>query len=188
MVDPQVFEALTAPNVSIGRFLELTLPSGVQRYHNGYGTATVEGEEWTGVSDPFAGQVVSISDIQDPRFGKAPNVEISLAVSSLDFFRSVKEMASEIEGSRAQLYIAAFNAETEKTITGLIRVFDGFLSAPTFTRQGIGTRSITLNVESFWHSQNYPFGGKWNDAAQQRRFPGDLGFEFSGVQVTETWR
>ena len=187
MISEELQQRLTAPNVAVGEFLQLDLPSGTQFFHSGSGTALINGNKYRGVTDPVMGQLVSISNITDPQFGQAPIVEISLIAPNLDFYRSVREPQFPLEGSRALMSIGVFDAETEGLIGDLIPLFDGLFTAPSFMRMGIGVRAITIRIESFFNAQNFPFGGKWNDATQQRLFPGDVAFEFTGVEISESW-
>ncbi|HEX5940503.1 MAG TPA: transcriptional regulator, partial [Dehalococcoidia bacterium] len=103
-----------------------------------------------------------------------------------DFIRSVKGQARQTEGALADLYWCAFDQETQEVWSGgLKKLFPGYLSAPKRQSQGIGVRTVSFTVETLWQSQNFPFGGKWSPADQERRYPGDKGLEFVGVKVTE---
>lgn len=180
-------DRLAAPHVGRNWFLELHLPSGIHRLHNGTGRKTVGGHEWRGVTDPLGGQLVQMSAVEEPRFGQAVAVDITLSGANREFFQSVHATRAAIEGSRADIYFAVFDAETEEVLIGLRKLFPGRLSAPKLKWQGIGIRSVSITVESIWSSMNYPFGGKWNDADQRRRYPGDKGLQYVGVDVSETW-
>lgn len=182
-------DKLSGPHVARLWFAELDLPSGLARLHNGVGRITVGGYEWRGVTDPIVGQLVSIDAVEDPRFGQAASVQIVLSGVNVEFYRSVKADARALEGRRADLYWAAFDPETGEIVIGLKKLFPGKMSAPSLHRQGIGTRTVGLTIESMWQSQNYPFSAfKWSAAGQQARFPGDKGGEFIGVRVSETFK
>lgn len=181
-------EKLKRPHVARAWFLEMDLPIGITRLHNGTGRVTIGGNVWKGVTDPLGTQIVSLSNIEEPRFGQAVAVEVALAGANKEFFKSVHVSAKEIEGRRADLYWAAFDAETEELIIPLKKLFPGKLSAPSLNWSGIGIRTVTVTIESIWSSQNYPFGGQWNPADQRRRYPGDKGLDFVGVKVMENWK
>lgn len=178
---------LSGPHVARVWFLELDLPSGVARYHNGVGEIEVDGKTWLGVSDPVGGQLVAVSEVEYPRFGTAPTVVVTIAAPSVEFFRSVKQQAREIEGRRADVYWAAFDPETEEVALALRRRFPGRASSPKLARSS-GVRAIRLTIESIWQAQNYPFGGMWSPAGQRKRFAGDKGMDFVGVKVSENWK
>jgi hypothetical protein len=179
---------LARPHISRAWFLELDLPSGVARLHSGTGRVQAGGYEWRGVTDPIGGTVVSIADVEEPRFGQAVAVNITLSGANKEFFKSVHTSAKAIEGRRGDLYWAAFDGETQKIWpAGLKRLFPGKITSPSLQWQGIGVRTVSITLESLWSSQNFPVGGKWNGADQRRRYPGDKGLDFVGVKVSENW-
>ena len=183
----QDLEYLSGPHVARAWFAEIDLPEplGVVRLHNGVGKITVSGKEWTGVTHPGGMQLVGLEEVEDPRFGQAPSVVITLGGITADAWKEIKDIARDIEGRRCDLYFATFNPEYLEVEIGLKKLFPGRISAPSLHRQGIGVRFATFTIESLWQSQNYPFGGKWNASDQERRYPGDKGGQFIGVAVSE---
>lgn len=184
---------LARPHISRAWFGMFDFPSGVKYLHNGYGPYTVGGQEYLGISDPLGGRLVGIAQVEEPQFGQAAAVQLVLSGVSADFIAEVKRDARALEGRSATLYWAAFDGETEAIIplngTGLIPLFPrGRMSAPSISRQGIGVRYVSLTIEGMWSSQNYAPGGRWNYADQLRRYPGDKGLQFVGVEVSENWQ
>ncbi|WP_353641315.1 transcriptional regulator [Mesorhizobium sp. WSM2239] len=180
-------DRLAGPHVARAWFLEMDLPAGLTRLHSGTGRKTVGGFEWRGVTDPIGGQLVSLSGIEEPRFGQAVAVSVTLSGANADFFKSVHTDARAIEGKRADLYWATFDGETGEVLIGLKKLFPGKITSPSLQWQGIGLRTVSITIESIWSSQNYAVGGKWNGADQRRRYPGDKGLDFVGVKVSENW-
>lgn len=178
------FERLSAPHVARAWFCEIDLPSGVKRLHSGVGRVTAGGFEWRGVSDPIGGQLVRVEAVEDPRFGQAAAVAITIGGISAEFWTEIKTTAREMEGDRFDLHWASFDPETGIIDVTLKKLFPGKLSSPALFRS-FGVRHCVFTVESLWQSQNYPFGGRWNAADQERRFSGDLGGQFIGVKVQE---
>lgn len=177
---------LRRPHISRVWFAEIDLPSGVARLHSGSGRVFVGGHEWRGVTDPGGSQLVSIGAVEEPRFGQAAKVDVVLSGVNVAFLRSIKDMARSIEGRSANIYWCAFDQETaESWGGGMKKLFPGKLSSPVMRWVGIGTRTVSFAIEGPWHSQNFPFGGKWNPADQRRRYPGDKGLDFVGVKVQE---
>lgn len=177
---------LARPHINRCWFGFFDLPSGDAYLHNGVGRVTISGQEYRGVSDPVGGQLVSISAVEDPRFGQAPKVDIIIGGVSSTFFASVKTDARSLEGRTAAISFGLFDAETGE-VRVFKQMFPGKMSSPTLHRRGVGERYITLTVESFWQSQNYPFGGRWSPAGQRARYSGDKGMDFLSVQISETW-
>ncbi|MDR7220361.1 transcriptional regulator [Aminobacter aminovorans] len=179
---------LSSPHVARAWFLELDLSDGLLRLHNGVGRITVGGRDWNGVTNPLGGQMVSLSNVEEPRFGQAVAVNITLSGANRAFLQTVHSTRREIEGRRADLYWAAFDGETGELLLGLKRLFPGKITSPVIHWQGIGSRLVNVTIESIWSGDNYPFGGRWNDADQRRRYPGDKGLQYVGVKVQEQWQ
>ncbi len=181
-------DRLAAPHVARAWFLAADLPTGMARFHNGVGRVVAGGYEWRGVTDPVGGQLVSLSNIEEPRFGQAVAVQVTLSGANLAFFRSMHDNARDIEGRSADVYWAAFDGETAEVLIEPKRLFRGQFSAPALSWGGIGIRTVSLTIESIWSAQNFPFGGRWNGADQRKRYAGDLGLDFVGVDVAEVWK
>jgi hypothetical protein len=182
------FDILSGPHVARAWFLEMDLPSGLSRVHSGVGTISIGGYDWRGVTDPIGGQLVELSAVEEPRFGQAVAVTITLSGANLAFFQSVKTDARAIEGVRADIYWAAFDGETGQYVIGLKKLFPGKITAPRLKWSGVGVRAVSITVESIWSSQNFGFGGRWNSADQQRRYAGDKGLDWVGQKIGEQWR
>jgi hypothetical protein len=177
---------LRRPHVARAWFARINLPSGVSYLHSGYGTVTVEGQDWIGVDDPFGGRAIGIGQIDEPRFGSAAAVTIVLTGVNLEFLRSVRELRRSIEGRPADIFFGLFDQETQELIGPLVPLFDrGRMTAPAWSIEGVGLRTVTITVENIWASQNYAPSGRWNDSDHQRRFPGDRFFQWVGVKIQE---
>lgn len=189
-----IFEAadvafLRRPHISKVWLFEMDLPSGWFRVHGGSGRVTLDGKQWLGLSDPLGRQLAQVSEISDPRFGQAAKIDVTLSGANAEFVRSVKDAAREIEGSVCNAYFACVDQETNELWPGgLKKLFPGYMSAPRIFRQGIGVRTISIAVESLWHSQNFPFGGLWTYSSQLRRYPGDKGLQYAGIEIQEIIR
>ncbi len=183
---PTDVELLARPHVARAWFADLDLPSGRAFLHNGVGTVKAGAVEWKGVSDPIGGRLVSVNGMEEQAFGQAAAVTIVLTGANKEFLKSVHSSARDIEGRAAAIYWAAFDGETQQVIIPPKALFPrGFMSAPAIQWSGIGTRIVTLTIESIWSAKNYPPGGRWNAADQMRRYPGDMGGQFIGVTVQE---
>lgn len=177
---------LAAPHVARAWLAVLDLPAGTVYLHSGVGTVTVMGHDWLGVADPGnAARLVAVDQIKEPRFGAAAAVTFTLAGVTAEFMRSIR--LTNVEGRAAEVYWAAFDPEDGQVIGSPVLLFPrGRMTAPSRKRQGIGTRIVSLTVENVWSGLNYAPGGRWNQADQRRRYPGDKGLDFVGVTVVET--
>ena len=189
IISSDAMEKLARPHVARAFFADLDLPSGMAYLHSGVGPVAIGSRTYKGVSDPIGGRLVSIGQIDEPQFGQAAAVNLTLSACDRDFLESVRATAREIEGRAATIYFAAFDGETEELITDLIPLFPfGRMTAPKIKFQGIGIRLVTLTIESIWQAKNFPPGGRWSASGQQKRYPGDKGMDYVGVKVTEFWQ
>ena len=189
VISPTDAEKLERPHVARAWFGRFDFPDGIKYLHNGEGSVTIDGNTYLGVSDVLSGRLVSIAQVEEPRFGQAASVGIVLSGASKEFIQSVHATARQIEGRSATIYWAAFDQETQEILTALIPLFPrGKMSSPSIHWQGAGVRYVSLTIENVWSSQNFAPGGSWTPADQRRRFPGDKGLDFVGVKVTENWR
>lgn len=181
-------EKLTRPHIARAWFVELDMPDGLLRLHNGVGRVTVAGQEWRGVSDPLGGRLVQIGQVEQPSPGKAASISLTLTGATSTFMKSVWTSRRAIEGRSAVVHFAVFDQETQELIMGPIALFPhGTMTSPVLQRSGLAVRSVSLTVESMWAALNYAPGGRWTDADQRRRYPGDLGLEFCGHKFREQW-
>jgi hypothetical protein len=181
-------ELLARPHVARAWFGVFDLPFGVLHVHSGVGRVVVGGKVYRGVTDPCGGRLVAVSQVDEPQFGQAASVTITLTGVNREFLKELKDSARDLEGRSANIYWAAFDAETQRLLTALIPVFPfGRLTSPAITWQGVGQRTVTLTVESIWQAKNFAPGGRWSPADQRRRYPGDLGLDFMGVNISENW-
>lgn len=182
-------ENLARPHVARAWFARLDLPSGVAHLHSGTGRVTIAGQEWVGVSDPIRGQLVSVSQVEEPAFGQAAAVTVTLGGANKEFIQSVHATAREIEGREAEISWAAFDGETQEILIGLKKLFPrGRMTSPSIQWSGIGRRTVSITIENIFSAQNFAPGGRWNSTGQQQRYPGDLGLEFIGVAISESWK
>ncbi len=177
---------LTGLHVCRAWFVEMDLPAGTARFHNGTGTQTVAGVEWHGVSDPIGGRMAVVQSVREPYLGEASAAQITLIGADPTFLRSIHDIRNDIEGRACSIKFGVFDQESQTMIGGFFDLIPrGFLSAPVMHRSGIGVCVVTLTVESMWGAKNFAPGGRWNGAGQRERFPGDLGLNFIGHKIIE---
>lgn len=181
-------EQLAAPHVCRAWFAALDLPSGMAYLHSGTGRVALDGLEWRGVTDPIGGRLLSIGTVEEPQFGQAASLTLMLTGCDAAFLRSVYASRAALEGRSAEVWWVAFDPETQEVLIPRKRMFPrGRITSPKISWSGIGTRTVQITVENIFSAQNYAPGGRWNPADQKRRFPGDLGLDFVGVDIVEYW-
>lgn len=180
--------AFRRPHVNRAWFVTLFLASETIRMHSGVGRVTVGGFEWIGVANPVGKRLVSLGSIEEPRFGTAAAIGITISGVDISWFQSVKSIARDMEGRSAKVEFAMFDAETQEVIGSLVPVFpSGYISSPSLQRSN-GIRTVTLTIESVFNTRNYAPTGKWNNTGQQQRYPGDKFFNLITAKVQEIWK
>jgi len=181
-------DRLSGPHVARLWFLEVDMGPSIARFHNGIGRVEAGGHEWIGVTDPIGGQLVGVTAVQNPKFGQAAVITVTIAGANAEFFKRMRTEAASLEGRPARMLWAAYDPESETATIDLKAMFPGKISRPVVQREGVGTRLVTINIEDMWQAQNYPFGGRWSPADQKRRYPGDKGLDYVGVKVKEVFK
>ncbi|WP_226576756.1 transcriptional regulator [Acuticoccus sediminis] len=182
-------EKLRAPHIARAWFLDLQLPSGRRRLHTGDSQVTIGGYTWEGVVDPLGGTLVTLSEIQEARFGTAPIVRAVLSGAPVAFLKEVWD--NDAEGARADLYWAAVDGETGAVLIDLTLLFEGRLTAPRFVWAGPGKSRvhIGIGIESINAALNFPSPNMdWTPAAQRARWPGDRGLDWVGSDIIEEYK
>lgn len=180
---------LSAPHVCRAWFASIDLPSGLRRLHTGIGPVSIGGHVWDGVSDPFGGQLVSLSPVEEPRFGTAASVEIVLSGANRAFLKSVWDDRDAIEGASCELSFATFDQEGGEVIVPLATLFRGRLTAPRFEWRGLAVRAVAVKVVSKFEGLNFAASlSAWSPAGQRQRFPGDRGMDFVGSPIVTVFR
>lgn len=180
---------LQAPHVCRAWFAWLDLPSGEAWLHSGTGRVTLDGIEWLGVTDPNGGRLLGLSQVVEPRFGQAAAVTLTLTGVSSEFLNSFWSSRREVEGRSAKVWWVALDQETQEVLIPRKLLFArGRMTSPKISTRGVGGRTASLTIESLWSTRNFPPGGRWSPADQKRRYPGDKGLDFVGVDIVEIKR
>ncbi len=180
---------LTAPHICRAWFVWLDLPAGAAWLHSGTGRVTVDDIEWLGVTDPTGGRLLALSQVVEPRFGQAAAVTLTLTGVSAEFLAEFWSGRSAIEGRSARIWWAAIDQETQEIVIPRKLLFArGRMTSPKISTRGVSGRTASLTIESLWSTRNFPPGGRWNPADQRRRYPGDKGLDFVGVDIVEIKR
>jgi hypothetical protein len=180
--------ALSAPHVVCTMLARLHLYDGILRLHPGYGTITVDGDDYRGVTDPGQTRVVSISEIEEPRVGVASAVEITLAGVNAAFLSAIRADYLRMEGRACDLMFALFDTSTGVLIGAPVNLLiGGSMTAPRVRFERPGGREFRFTVESLWSARNFTPAGKISDADQKRRSAGDKACRHVGSSRIEKW-
>lgn len=182
MVDlsPAIAEALAGNTIRVAPMVYLGYATGPVRVWAGLGTITSGGQTWYGLGD-----LGSISSLEPPNGGAAPEVTLTLscvarddsgAVLLADLVAKAKDSQSEIKGRPATVYFQHFD-EDWQVLGDPLAVFSGLMHQPKISAPGENTRVFELSLEwVFGRRAISPFG-YLTDTDQQALFAGDRGLE-----------
>jgi hypothetical protein len=147
---------------------------------SGTGTLTFDdadgtSRDWIGVGE--FGQIDSIGESSD---GSATGVRATLLKVPAEFRDDIADQA--VRGALFELYVGALN-ETYQQIEGVALLWKGRLDSYKITDGGT-TLSVEVAGESRAIDQRRPAIKRFTDEYQQRKFPGDLFFQYV-PQMTE---
>lgn len=189
MTPNQLLAELVKPHVAQNWLVAIRYPEGMRYYHDGWGTITTAGQNWSGVNDPAGSQIIAISQIRRQTLGQAPYVDIVIAAATPGFVRSYWTRRGSFEGAQCDLYYRTVNQETGEELIPPRLVFPGKLTAGRIKRTGQNYRSLAFKVVSRGEGLNFPAAlGDWSPAGQRARYPGDLGLDFMESDIVEVWR
>lgn len=146
------------------------------------GNATIRyaGEEWTAI-----GGLASIDTVGEGTDGSAVGVKATLYQVPSEFRDDVADQA--VRGCLYELYVGALDAAYQEVL-GFKLLWKGRLDTYDITDAG---DSITVSAggESRMRDQRRPAIKRFTDWWQQRRFPGDLAFQYAArmVEVPILW-
>ena len=138
-------------------------PDATQRIHNGVGTLTWGGYDWSGVG--HFGGVGEISESLDPIA-----VPVDLTLSGVDPDWISDAMTTQYHGQDVALYIGMIDRTTGALVATPEMVWDGYMDVMTI-EVGAGSAQITLRCEN--NLRKHPLPSRYTDEDQQLIHPGD---------------
>lgn len=183
------FTALKAPHVRVVRLVHVVFPSGERRFHLGSGPLVMGGYTWEGVSDPFGGQLVGLTGMEEPRFGRAVAIDAVFSGANRAFMKSVWDDRYAIEGVSADIYFATVDTFTGDVLIPMKKLMRGKLSAPRLSFVGSSIRAMAIKIVSVWEGLNYAVtGSMWSPAGQRARYAGDKGMDEVNNEIVEIFK
>jgi hypothetical protein len=172
-LDPALQAEIEKPELRPFLGVHIDLPDPV---HAVTGNATIrfDNQEWTAVGG--LGQIDTIGESTD---GSAVGVKASLFQVPSEFRDDVADQA--VRGCLYELYVGALDY-TYRTVIGFKKIWIGKLDTYDIADAG-ETITVTAGGESRQIDQKRPAIKRFTDWWQQRKYPGDRGFEYVAAMV-----
>lgn len=146
-----------------------------QRWWAGYGDLTAGGETYSGTGD-----VITISAMEFTYGMSAGMVRFTIPAASPTMIARCDNQRSEVNNRRCQIYYQLFSTVERggdhrgRLIGEPISMFVGVMRDMR-SSSSADSRSIELEVYGRMSRQGKPPYGRWTDADQRARYPGDTG-------------
>ena len=174
-IDSTMQAALSGNRVVFVVFAELQFRTGIQRYCTAGHDLVWNSYTWKGL-----GGVVSIEPIQESAEIKSIGVRLSL--SGVPVAMRSLALNEKPQGTFAKLWVAVYDESVGALVGTPMAEYVGRMDTLELNlREGVCT--VSVNVESPLADLQRPAGGRFTDADQQSRFPGDKFFEFVPQQA-----
>jgi len=149
--------------------VEFDFTSETMRLWQGFGDIVAGGETWSGL-----GELGSISGLESPVNGNAPNVTFTLSGVSPDIVSKAVNSSAEVKGRPVTIFIQFFDASWQ-VLDAPYAIFAGVMDSMKGSMDGPSTRTISLTAEGLWTRRIVVPWGYLNASSQRGRYPGDAG-------------
>jgi len=178
---PEQIAAARATSVRSATLVELQFVSRTMRVWNGAGKTTVAGLDWDGL-----GGIGGIDGLQQTREPVSTRVKLKLAGVDQGVLESAKRGQADVEGRPVDIWEQLYDGDWQP-LGPRIPLFRGIMQRLGIVRDGGkdttgGTRIVELEVENAFAGRSRPSAGRWTDADQQSRHPGDKLCRFVPLQ------
>lgn len=171
------FEADTAIPILLA---ELYYDSATVRLTDCPYTVAWNGAEWTGL-----GHFISLEPIREG--GALQGQDLSATLSGVPLAMVSLVLSETVTGRRAVIYLGALDRTTH-VLVGAAPLWAGQMDQMLIAEDAT-TATVTLKLEHEMVDWNRPASGRYSDADQQQRWPGDLGLSMIAqtVDMTVVW-
>lgn len=142
-----------------------------KRWWTGWGDIEVNGHVWQGLGD-----LISISPISTTYQISAEQVTFEVAATAEMMALALNEK-SRVRDRAVTVYLQLFTTQPEAPIGSPIALYSGTMQRMPRSATGPDDRRLRLECEGNFFRRNAAPRGRWTDADQKARFPGDRGLE-----------
>lgn len=177
-------DAIDEPTVNPFLAVKIALPDPVYAF-TGRGQIVFADANGTSRTWVGAGEVGSIDTVGESTDGSATGIRVTLLRVPTEFRDDIADQATR--GALFELYAGALN-ETYQTVEATALIWKGRLDKYTITDSGESI-SVELTAESRAIDQRRPAIKRFTDEYQQRKYPGDLFFQYVSrmTEVSILW-
>ncbi len=182
-------EVLRSGRIGQAALVWMDFAGGAKRWWTGFGTLETGGHVWEGLGD-----LIGISPIETSYGLSAQPVTFTLACTPEMLAKAINAR-HEVRDRTVMVYQQLFAIEAMAAFTangGEIQrgqplgtpwvMFSGTMQRMPW-RATAEQRTLTLECEGLFFRLNAPPRGRWTDADQKARYPGDRGFERLPIYV-----
>jgi hypothetical protein len=157
--------------------VELQFDSAPLRIWTGVGTATIDGEEYTGL-----GNLLAVSPVEETAEISARGATLTLSGVPSDVLSAA--LTEPYQGRVCKIFLGVLSGTS---YSGLTEIFSGYMDVMLIS-EGAETSTVELKVESKLIDLERPRTRRYTSAFQKSRFPSDKGFDFvESIQNTDTF-
>lgn len=176
-------ETLRSGRIGHAALVWMDFAGGAKRWWTGFGDLDVAGQRWQGLGD-----LIGISPIETSYNLSAKPVSFTLSCTKEMLALAINAKA-RVRDRTVMVYSQLFAVEAMASFTAgggeILRgqplgspwvMFSGTMQRMPY-RTTASDRTLTVEAEGLFFRRNAPPRGRWTDADQKARWPGDRGFE-----------
>lgn len=179
---PETIKAhLAGRTVRATYLVKLDFTSAPMYLWNGNGLLETGGIKWEGL-----GGLGNIDGLEQAVNGEAPEATITLSgIDSETVLKTAQEFETEVRGRKAIVYMQFFQPDDDQVLDNPYPLMAGKMMLPQYDITP-KEKAVIISCESLFNYRSRPNFSMYTDRDQNRRFPGDRGFEFVASLVNKT--
>lgn len=177
-------EVLRNGSIAQAVLVHMDFQDAPRRWWTGFGDLTVGGYTWQGLGD-----LIGISQIESSYALSAREVSFTVAATP-EMLTLALNAQSRVRDRAVTVYLQLFANATLASFTpggdeimsgdaigSPMSLFSGTMQRMPYEGEGATSRRITVEAWGIWKRRNAAPRGRWTDADQKARYPGDRGLE-----------
>lgn len=183
-------EVLRSGRIGQAALVHMDFLDAPKRWWTGFGDLQVAGQTWQGLGD-----LITISPISTSYQPSAEQVTFEVAATP-EMLALALAAKSRVRDRDVTVYLQLFAltddaGEAGQPIGSPISLFTGTMQNMPWSAHGPTQRTIRIEAEGLFFRRNMAPRGRWTDADQKARHPGDRGLERLPLYANEynvRWR